>query len=50
MLYIVIVMKVTEANGQPVAKLSDAGGKCMCKDEGYVDYLKRAIGWRLEHE
>lgn len=45
-----IVMKVTEANGQPVAKLSDAGGKCMCKDEGYVDYLKRAIEWRLEHE
>ena len=44
-----IVMKVTEANGQPVAKISDASGKGMCKDEAYVDYLKRAINWRMNH-
>lgn len=44
-----IVMKVTEANGQPVAKLSDAPGKGMCKDESYVDYLTRAINWRMTH-
>lgn len=44
-----IVMKVTEANGQPVAKISDTEGKGMCKDEAYVDYLKRAIKWRMEH-
>ena len=44
-----IVMKVTEANGQPVAKISDASGKCMCKDESYVDYLTRAIDWRMTH-
>ena len=44
-----IVMKVTEANGQPVAKISDASGKGMCKDEAYVDYLTRAINWRMNH-
>ena len=44
-----IVMKVTEANGQPVAKISDAAGKGMCKDEAYVDYLTRAINWRMTH-
>lgn len=44
-----IVMKVTEANGQPVAKISDASGKGMCKDETYVDYLTRAINWRMTH-
>lgn len=44
-----IVMKVTECNGQPVAKLSDAEGKGMCKDKEYVDYLKRSIEWRMTH-
>ena len=44
-----IVMKVTEANDQPVAKISDAPGKGMCKDEAYVDYLKRTIDWRMTH-
>lgn len=45
-----IVMKVVECNGSPVAKLSDTPGKGMCEDEDYVNYLKRAIGWRLAHE
>lgn len=45
-----IVMKVTECNGQPVAKLSDTEGKGMCKDPEYVAYLKRCIDWRLAHE
>ncbi len=44
-----IVVKVTECNGMPVAKLSDADGKCMCKVPEYVDYLKRCIQWRLTH-
>lgn len=44
-----IVMKVTAANGQPVAKISDTEGKGMCKDESYVDYLKRSIKWRMTH-
>ena len=45
-----IVIKVTECNGTPVAKLSDVDGKNMCKDPEYVKYLKRAIDWRLRHE
>ena len=45
-----IVMKVVEANGSPVAKLSDVEGKGMCRDASYVDYLKRTIDWRLNHE
>ncbi len=44
-----IVMKVTSCNGQPVAKLSDVAGKGMCKDDAYVDYLQRAIDWRMAH-
>ena len=44
-----IVMKVTECNNGPVAKLSDVEGKNMCKDPAYIHYLKRAIAWRLEH-
>ena len=45
-----IVMKVTECNGSPVAKISDTPGKGMCRDNEYVDYLNRAIKWRLDHE
>lgn len=45
-----IVMKTTAINGSPVAKLSDCGGKGMCKDAAYVEYLKNSIKWRMEHE
>ncbi|MCR5330283.1 MAG: nicotinate phosphoribosyltransferase [Lachnospiraceae bacterium] len=45
-----IVMKTTLCNGQDVAKLSDVEGKGMCKNQEYVDYLRRTIRWRLEHE
>ena len=41
-----MVMKVTEANGNPVAKLSDSLGKGMCKDEKYVEYLKSVFNYR----
>ena len=44
-----IVMKVTKCNGQDVAKISDTPGKGMCKNQEYVDYLQRAIDWRLRH-
>ena len=44
-----IVMKVTMCNGQDVAKISDTPGKGMCKNQEYVDYLQRAIKWRMEH-
>ena len=45
-----IVMKVTECNGAPVAKISDCDGKSLCRDSEYVNYLQRCIDWRLRHE
>lgn len=45
-----IVMKTTFCNGQDVAKISDVEGKGMCKNQEYVDYLKRTIAWRMTHE
>lgn len=45
-----VVMKVTNCNGLPVAKMSDVDGKCMCKDEEYLSYLQRSINWRKEHQ
>jgi len=35
-----IVIKMTRCQGSPVAKISDSPGKQMCKDEGYLEYLK----------
>jgi nicotinate phosphoribosyltransferase len=34
-----IVMKLTHANRQPVAKLSDSPGKLLCDDETFLAYL-----------
>ena len=45
-----IVMKTTKCNGQDVAKLSDVKSKGMCKNPEYVDYLRRAIDWRMAHK
>ncbi len=39
-----IVIKLTEVNGQPVAKISDSPGKGMCEDEAYVERLKKTFG------
>jgi nicotinate phosphoribosyltransferase len=39
-----IVMKLTAANGQPVAKLSDSPGKILCKDETFLAYLRQVFG------
>ena len=44
-----IVMKTTKCNGTDVAKISDVEGKGMCKNQDYIDYLKRTISWRMEH-
>ena len=38
-----IVMKLTECNGQPVAKLSDTPGKTLCKDETFLAYLRQVF-------
>lgn len=45
-----IVMKTTRCNGQDVAKISDVTGKGMCKNPEYVEYLQRAIDWRMAHD
>ena len=39
-----VVMKIVKANGQPVAKISDAPEKGMCEDEGYLRYLRQVFG------
>ena len=38
-----IVMKLTHANGQPVAKLSDSPGKLMCDDATFLAYLRQVF-------
>ena len=45
-----IVMKTTACNGQDVAKISDTPSKGMCKNPDYVDYLQRAINWRMKYD
>ncbi len=39
-----VVIKMTECNGQPVAKVSDAPGKTISKDPGYLAYLRQVYG------
>jgi nicotinate phosphoribosyltransferase len=39
-----MVMKLVEANGQPVAKLSDAPGKTLATDETFLAYLRQVFG------
>jgi nicotinate phosphoribosyltransferase len=39
-----IVIKMTECNGQPVAKVSDSPGKTISKDPGYLRYLRQVFG------
>jgi nicotinate phosphoribosyltransferase len=38
-----IVMKLTSANRQPVAKLSDSPGKSMCDDQTFLAYLRQVF-------
>ena len=45
-----IVIKLQYVNGRPVAKLSDTPEKAMCQDPNYIDYLKRAVAFRLKRE
>ena len=45
-----IVIKLQYVNGRPVAKLSDAPGKEMCQDEGYLKYLKSSVDFRMNRE
>ena len=45
-----IVIKLQYVNGRPVAKISDAPGKAMCQDNGYLEYLKSAVQFRINRE
>ena len=45
-----IVIKLQYVNGRPVAKLSDVPSKAMCRDEEYLDYLKKSVEFRLHRE
>ena len=38
-----IVMKLTAANGQSVAKLSDAPGKTLCDNPTFLAYLRQVF-------
>ncbi len=38
-----IVMKMTLANGKPVAKISDSSGKGMCRDVDYETFIRKHI-------
>jgi nicotinate phosphoribosyltransferase len=38
-----IVMKLSECNGKPVAKISDDPGKTMCDNDGFLTYLREVI-------
>ena len=38
-----LVMKMTECNNKPVAKISDSKGKGMCEDLEYLSYLKKVF-------
>ena len=42
-----IVIKNTLTNGRPTAKISDSPGKGMCIDEGYLGYLMKVIGEKI---
>ncbi|HEY9154153.1 MAG TPA: hypothetical protein VIM69_03420, partial [Opitutaceae bacterium] len=35
-----VVMKPLHVNGRPVAKISDAPGKSICDDTGFLAYLR----------
>ena len=45
-----IVIKLQYVNGRPVAKLSDAAGKAMCRDESYLKYLRDSVDFRIARE
>ncbi|MBQ7061627.1 MAG: nicotinate phosphoribosyltransferase [Clostridia bacterium] len=45
-----IVIKLQTVNERPVAKISDAPGKAMCRDDEYLTYLKNSVAFRLERE
>ena len=43
-----IVMKIVEADGKPLIKISDSAGKGMCKDATYEQFMKEHIAKVVE--
>jgi nicotinate phosphoribosyltransferase len=43
-----IVIKNTETNGLPTAKISDSRGKGMCKDKEFESYLRKVIKEKIK--
>jgi len=37
------VLKMTDCNGQPVAKISDEAAKTQCRDPNFVAYLRHVF-------
>ncbi|WP_097458665.1 nicotinate phosphoribosyltransferase [Mangrovitalea sediminis] len=44
-----MVIKMVSCNGQPVAKISDAPGKTMSRDEGFITYLRNVFEKARNH-
>ena len=38
-----IVLKMTDCNGAPVAKISDEAAKTQCRDENFVAYMRHVF-------
>lgn len=38
-----IVLKMTDCNGAPVAKISDESAKTQCRDENFVAYMRHVF-------
>lgn len=45
-----IVIKLQTVNGRAVAKLSDTPGKAMCRDDDFLEYLRRSVDFRIRRE
>ena len=45
-----IVIKLQTVNGRAVAKLSDTPGKAMCRDDDFLEYLRRSVDFRMRRE
>ena len=49
-IFLNIVIKLQTVNGRAVAKLSDTPGKAMCRDDDFLEYLRRSVDFRLRRE
>ncbi len=43
-----LVIKMTRCQGTPVAKISDSPGKQMCRNQGFLEYLKSVFAKKIQ--